>query len=69
MQPYNLSYLHDNFAKVTPNMVLYLPRTSDLIQVAHKVERGKKVQVVHYCQNGASKALCAYLGTWDLISE
>lgn len=69
MQPYGLSYLYDSFAKVTPNMVLYLPRTSNLNQIARKVEQEKQAQVVHYCQNGASKAICAYLGTWDLVSE
>lgn len=67
MQPYNLPYLVDKITNLTPNMVLYLPRTSDLRQIAQKVEEGKQAQVVHYCQNGASRAICAYLGDWKII--
>ncbi|EXJ93199.1 hypothetical protein A1O3_01756 [Capronia epimyces CBS 606.96] len=64
MQPYSFSYIYDSFKKLTPNQVLYLPRTSDLRQIAARVERGKKTQIVHYCTNGTSRALCAYLGDW-----
>lgn len=69
MQPYSLSQIYDRFARVTPNMVLYLPRTSDLSQIAAKVPKGKKTQLVHYCQNGRSKAMSAYLGSWETIHE
>lgn len=64
MEPYSFGHLYDSFAKLTPNVVLYLPRTSDLRQIAARVEPGKKVQIVHYCTNGTSRALCAYLGDW-----
>jgi len=64
MQPYSLQYIHERFSKVTKNMALYLPRSSDLQQVAKCVEEGKKSDVVHYCSNGKSKALCVYLGDW-----
>jgi trimethylguanosine synthase len=47
-------------------MVLYLPRTSDLRQIADVVEDKKKAVVMHYCMEGASKALCAYLGPFKL---
>ena len=69
MQPYNLTQLYDRLAQVTPNMVLYLPRTSDLNQIAKKTEKGQKAQVIHYCQRGVSKALCAYFGDWQTIPE
>ncbi|OKL55772.1 hypothetical protein UA08_08989 [Talaromyces atroroseus] len=50
--------------------VLYLPRTSDLKQLARLVDNGEKIHVKHYCMEGSSKALCAYYGdfktsTWD----
>ena len=69
MQPYDLQKLYDAFSKVTKEVVLYLPRTSDLNQLAQLVGNEdeelpdeKKLQVTHYCMRGASKALCAYYG-------
>jgi len=69
MQPYDLQKLYDAFSKVTKEVVLYLPRTSDLNQLAQLVSDEseelpdeKKLQVTHYCMRGASKALCAYYG-------
>lgn len=51
-------------------MVLYLPRTSDLRQLARLVEKGNQVIVEHYCMEAASKALCAYYGDFSLtLSE
>lgn len=46
---------------------LFLPRQSDLNQIAALVPDGApKIDVVQYCQKGASKALVAYLpGTID----
>jgi trimethylguanosine synthase len=69
MQPYGLSYLYDKFAKVTPEIVLYLPRTSNMSQIAAKVDedQANKAQVLHYCQNGNSKAICVYYGEWKEI--
>ncbi|KAJ9640761.1 putative diacylglycerol O-acyltransferase tgs1 [Knufia peltigerae] len=64
MEPYTFSHLYKSFQRVTSNVVLYLPRTSDLRQVANVVQEDKKVQVVHYCTNGTSRALCTYLGDW-----
>ena len=59
MAPYNLTALHS----VCKGMdhALYLPRTSDLRQIARLVPKGKKVEVVQYCMEGASKALVAYV--------
>jgi trimethylguanosine synthase len=69
MPPYGLQTLWDAFTKVTKEVVLYLPRTSDLNQLAQLVgKEGEelkdedKVQVTHYCMRGASKALCVYYG-------
>lgn len=55
MQPYNLNKLYKSFTKVAKEVVLYLPRTSDLNQLAKYVPEGQKIQVAHYCVWGASK--------------
>lgn len=67
MQPYSLKHIYSSLSKVTKHLIMYLPRTSDLRQIAHCVGDGQKIQVVHYCTNGASRALCAYYGGWDRI--
>ncbi|RYP67326.1 hypothetical protein DL769_005805 [Monosporascus sp. CRB-8-3] len=91
MEPYNLARLHGAYAAV--DHALYLPRTSDLRQIARLApprgegggddgnsgsnkRRGdgneggrtgggdsgyKKIEVVQYCVEGASKALVAYI--------
>jgi trimethylguanosine synthase len=66
MQPYSLNALHEPFSKITSHVVLYLPRTSDLRQIAGVVEDQKEALVMHYCMEGASKALCAYLGPFKV---
>lgn len=55
MEPYNLKTLLDCFTKVSQDIVLYLPRTSDLNQLAAHVKDARKMQVAHYCMRGASK--------------
>ena len=67
IQPYSLNHLYEKLAEVTPHMALYLPRNSDLAQIGDCVEEGKKAQVVHYCTNGTSRALCVYLGDWSTV--
>ncbi|KAK4556339.1 putative diacylglycerol O-acyltransferase tgs1 [Recurvomyces mirabilis] len=62
MEPYSLDQLHKAFSAVTNDMVLYLPRTSDLRQLVKYAKGDEKMKVVHYCMHGASKALCVYLG-------
>lgn len=59
MQPYNLADL--NTACGSMDHALYLPRTSDLRQIAKLAPKGKKIEVVQYCMEGASKALVAYI--------
>ena len=64
MQPYNLETL--NAACRPMEHVLFLPRTSDLNQIAALVpgsggDEGEKIEVVQYCMEGASKALVAYI--------
>ncbi|KAK4230473.1 RNA cap guanine-N2 methyltransferase-domain-containing protein [Podospora fimiseda] len=60
MEPYNLEVLHE--ACKPMEHALYLPRTSDLRQLAKLVVSGKqKMDVVQYCMEGASKALVAYV--------
>jgi trimethylguanosine synthase len=34
MEPYNLEKLYKSFTKISKELVLYLPRTSDLNQIA-----------------------------------
>ncbi|PQE03399.1 hypothetical protein CJF30_00005465 [Rutstroemia sp. NJR-2017a BBW] len=59
MYPYSVQHIHE--ACKTMDTALYLPRTSDLRQIAKLVPDGKKVEVVQYCMEGASKALVAYI--------
>ena len=55
MQPYNMDKLYKSFSRVSKDLVFYLPRTSDLNQIAKYGPEGKKVEVSHYCMKGASK--------------
>jgi trimethylguanosine synthase len=55
MEPYNLDKLYKSFTKISKEVVLYLPRTSDLNQIARYGEDGKKLEVAHYTMMGASK--------------
>lgn len=59
MQPYSLKQIHDTCRMM--DCALYLPRTSDLRQIAKVAPVGKKIEVVQYCMEGASKALVAYI--------
>lgn len=69
MEPYSLEFLHAEFTKFTRDVVLFLPRTSDLRQLAATTTPGKKSLVMHYCSEGASKALCIYNGDFKPIDE
>jgi trimethylguanosine synthase len=64
MEPYNLDKLYKSFTKYSKELVLYLPRNSDLNQIAKYVPEGQKLEVAHYAIIGASKVLRAakYLG-------
>ncbi|KAF2266202.1 S-adenosyl-L-methionine-dependent methyltransferase [Lojkania enalia] len=55
MQPYNLAKLYHDFWKYTEHLILYLPRSSDLNQIARYAPEDKKIEVAHYCITGASK--------------
>ncbi|PBP24635.1 RNA cap guanine-N2 methyltransferase [Diplocarpon rosae] len=59
MQPYSLGQIHDVVR--TMDAALYLPRQSDVRQVARLAPEGKKIEVVQYCMMGASKAMVAYI--------
>jgi hypothetical protein len=65
MQPFSLPALHAEFSAFAEHVVLYLPRTSDLRQLAKMVDDEKKTVVMHYCMGGASKALCIYCGGFN----
>ncbi|KAK8222002.1 putative diacylglycerol O-acyltransferase tgs1 [Zalaria obscura] len=55
MQPYSLSDLYVPFAAFTPTFVLFLPRSSDLNQIAKYTSKDHPLEVTHYCMHGASK--------------
>jgi trimethylguanosine synthase len=59
MQPYSLEKIHSSCRGM--DCALYLPRTSDLRQLATLAGRERKLDVVQYCMDGASKALVAYV--------
>ena len=58
MQPYTLTDLLGSFRHLTEAVALYLPRTSDVRQLANESIAGSKTTVVHYCVEGASKVGC-----------
>lgn len=66
MEPYSLPYLYKSFSAVSSDVVLYLPRTSDMRQIAKYAKPDEKLKVIHYCMRGASKALSAYYGSFAL---
>ncbi|EGU74924.1 hypothetical protein FOXB_14565 [Fusarium oxysporum f. sp. conglutinans Fo5176] len=59
LRPYNLDDLHTAYNRL--DHALFLPRTSDIRQIARLAPPDRKVEVVQYCMEGASKALVAYL--------
>lgn len=59
MAPYSIKKIHGVCKDM--DSALYLPRTSDVRQIARLAPEGKKVEVVQYCMEGASKALVAYI--------
>ncbi|KAF2214328.1 hypothetical protein CERZMDRAFT_37832 [Cercospora zeae-maydis SCOH1-5] len=65
MEPYNLKVLWDAFS-IANEVVLYLPRTSDVQQLAKYAKQDGKLPVTHYCMKGASKALCVFFGAFRL---
>lgn len=62
MQPYSLDGMMRAFQLITKDIILYLPRTSDIRQLVAWQDSGQ-LSVIHYCMKGASKALCTYFGT------
>ncbi|KAI9673950.1 MAG: Trimethylguanosine synthase [Caeruleum heppii] len=61
MQPYSVTDLYERFHQITSEIVLYLPRSSDLRQLTSYASPGAKLKVAHYCMKGASKASCPQL--------
>lgn len=66
MTPYSLDKLYSEFCTFSEHMVLYLPRTSDVRQLAMVVKDDHRALVMHYCMEGASKALCIFCGDFQL---
>lgn len=59
MAPYSLQEIHNIIKGM--DAALFLPRTSDLRQLAKLAPMGKQVELVQYCMEGASKGLVAYI--------
>ena len=55
MRPYNLGYIVKQARKVSRNLAIYLPRTSNLNQLQAVLEGEEEMEVVHYCLAGKSK--------------
>ena len=55
MQPYSISDLLAIFRPWTEEIVLYLPRTSNMRQLAASGKDLNSMTVMHYCMEGASK--------------
>ena len=68
MQPYPIRDLCMLFSRASTHFALFLPRTSDLRQIAQLANGEQKLQVVHYCMHGSSKALCVYFGDFATAS-
>lgn len=49
------SYIMEQALNVSRNIALYIPRTSNLNQVAKMVPKGERVQAIHYCIQRRSK--------------
>lgn len=62
MEPYPLKKLYKEYSLFTTHIAMYLPRTSNVKQLAKYVPEDQKVTVMHYCIEGSSKALCVYYG-------
>jgi trimethylguanosine synthase len=67
MQPYSLDLIYTAYSKITSEIILYLPRTSDLNQIAQYVPKGKQLPVVHYCIGGASKVNAQIFCVWKVL--
>jgi trimethylguanosine synthase len=59
MSPYSIKQIYE--ACKGMDSALYLPRNSDIRQIAKLAPGEKKIEVVQYCMEGASKALVAYI--------
>ncbi|KAF2150011.1 RNA methylase [Myriangium duriaei CBS 260.36] len=72
MEPYGLEKLAGEYTRVAGRVVLYLPRSSDLNQIAGWRERlglKERVRVTHYCMWGSSKAICVFLGDFSFNED
>lgn len=67
MAPYSIKQIHNVCRGM--DSALYLPRTSDLRQIAKLAPGEEKIEVVQYCMEGASKALVAYIPAIALTSS
>ncbi|KAJ5387622.1 hypothetical protein N7509_010163 [Penicillium cosmopolitanum] len=68
MEPYSLETLYKEYSAFSEHMALYLPRTSDVKQLAKFARGDSKAAVIHYCMEGHSKALCIYYGGFNVQS-
>ena len=69
MQPYTLTDLLNPLRQLTEDVVLYLPRTSDIRQLADESFTGEKTTVMHYCIEGASKVGCNPIHSFPYLTK
>jgi trimethylguanosine synthase len=55
MQPYDIEELYAKYSKITTDMVLYLPRNSNLNLLTKYAPEDREMPIIHYCMSGASK--------------
>jgi trimethylguanosine synthase len=55
MRPYDTDYLVKELSPFSKDLVLFLPRNSNLNQLAQYATDDSSVQIVHYCIHGSSK--------------
>ena len=74
MEPYSAKVIHGMVREM--DSALFLPRTSDLRQISRLLDgwgeedsQGRKIEVVQYCIEGASKALVAYVPAVDVYGR
>ncbi|PHH58919.1 hypothetical protein CDD81_4149 [Ophiocordyceps australis] len=58
MEPYGLGQLHKAYKRL--DHAIYLPRTSDIRQIADLIPDTQRIRVVQYCIMRASKAMVVY---------
>lgn len=63
MEPYGATKIMKAARNISEDVALYVPRTSDLNQLAQLEEEGKLIEGIHYCLERKSKVI------WSMSTE